>query len=96
LVIVGCDNDCNDLSWNTGDNKPGATYEIFAQFDGAGEWVMIGSTQKRKFLHTGVQTGRYMVYAVRARRGDTVSELCAPVSIYAANTTPVLTMSKAA
>jgi len=64
--------------------------------DGIGDFVMIGSTGSRKFVHSPIQTGRTVVYIVRSRRGGSVSLFSAEASIYASASVNPLKMEKAA
>ena len=67
LSVAGFSNGVNKLRF-TGNNRPSSvTYLIEGRVNDADDYVIIGSTRRQRFRHTGVRPGVPIQYRVRAQ-----------------------------
>lgn len=70
LFVNGSDTGINSLSWKGNGNKQGVTYIIEAKIGTATGYLMVDTTTKTKYQHTGQTPGVRAQYRVRAKRAD--------------------------
>ena len=84
LVADGYSNGVNELKWNRNGNHPSTVFLVEAQIGTATEFTQIGAVTAAKFTHSGVTPGMKVVYRVRARRRNVVSDPSNFATLYGA------------
>jgi uncharacterized protein YggE len=82
LVAQGFSSGKNTLKFNRNGNKTGTIFLIEAKIGDAANYVIIGTTTKTTYNHTGQKPGVKVVYRVRAQRGDDFSEYSNEAVVY--------------
>jgi hypothetical protein len=82
LTAQGASNGTNSMKFNRNDNKKGTIFIIEAKIGAATDYVMVGTTTKTSFNHTGQKPGVKAMYRVRAQRGEQFSEYSNEAVVY--------------
>jgi hypothetical protein len=82
LVAAANANGTNKLTWLPNMNKYGVHYDVEGRFGDDGEWMLIGSTQNRRYKHTGQTPGNYCEYRIITRAAKSSSDPSASVVVY--------------
>jgi len=73
----------NYLNWDKGENKPGMLYVIEARTADQAEFTMVDMVTATKYEHENQTPGKFMIYRVKARKGDEYSIPSNEASVYA-------------
>ena len=96
LVVTGYETGVNKLAWKRNGNAQGTAFIIESKPETSGVWTIINVCTATKFDHTGQVPGQRVSYRISAKRGNSQSVPCAPVSVYDDAVPPVLTLHEAA
>lgn len=82
LLVEGFSSGKNVLKFNKNGNKKTAVYLVEAKTGAANDFVIVGTTTKTTFNHTGQTPGTKVTYRVRAQRGDELSDYSNEATVY--------------
>ncbi len=82
LAVVGRPNGNNQLNWGSVPGSRGVIWEVEASAGSSGNWVVLGGTSKRSYLHVGAGAGVHRLYRIVARRGDVRGEPGNEAAVY--------------
>jgi len=83
LKAEGSPQGVNYLNWDKGDNKQGMLYVIEARTADQAEFTLVDMVTATKYQHKNQTPGKFMLYRVKARKGDDYSIPSNEVSVYA-------------
>lgn len=96
LSVKGFSNGDNKLVWKRATNAQGTVFQVQAKVGGTGPWVIVGTTTRIRFTHSGQTPGVAMLYRIVSERGGTLSSPSNEASVYAGEETQVFTLKQAA
>ena len=73
----------NILNWKAGENKPGMLYVIESRTADQAEFTMVDMVTATKYKHKNQTPGKFMIFRVKARKGDEYSIPSNEASVYA-------------
>jgi hypothetical protein len=82
LVVSGCSDGFNTLSWNRNGNSQGTQFIIESSSNGTSNWELVAVTTKVSFEHKDQTPGEQQYYRIKSNRGGSTSNACMPVVVY--------------
>ncbi len=73
----------NYLDWKKGDNKSGMVYVIESRSKDEADFRLVDMVTATRYQHKGQTPGKFMIYRIRARKGDNYSIPSNEASVYA-------------
>ncbi len=82
LVVMGCSDGVNKLTWSRNTNTSGTIYLVEYRLDSETQWSFAAAATATRFNHTGQIPGEMTWYRVISTRAGIVSVPSTPVVVY--------------